>query len=146
MKVQPSRLPYPKRRKLGIGKAKILVVDDEIDTLNLVKMILETESYKVQIAQDGQEAFSRISQEKPDLILLDIKMPGMNGYEICRKLKRSPETATVPIIMFSASDSNTKTRVREAGADGFMLKPFTIEQLLDVVKKHLNQPENVTEN
>ncbi len=120
------------------GKAKILVVDDELDTVNLVRIILGTEGYPVQTAQDGQEAFLRISQEKPDLILLDIRLPGMDGYEICRKLKRSPETATVPIIMFSASDSKlTRTRVREAGADEFLLKPFTIKKLLGVVTKHL---------
>ncbi len=87
-----------------------------------------------------------ISQEKPDLILLDIKMSGMDGYEICRKLRQNPETTTLPIIMFSASDSKmTRTRAREIGADDFLLKPFAIEQLLDVIKKHLNQPEDFTE-
>ncbi len=125
---------------------KILVVDDEADTVNLAKLILETEGYLVQTANDAQEAFLKINQQKPDLIFLDVRIPKINGYEICKKLRQKPETATVPIVMFSASNGNTKTSVRDAGANDFMLKPFTIKQLLDVVKKHLNQPENFTEH
>jgi len=123
-----------------MGETEILVVEDEADTLNLAKIILETEGYKIQTASDGQETFKKIDQRKPDLILLDIRLPDIDGYEICRKLKGRSETETIPIVMFSASGSESaKKRALEAGADDFLGKPFAMAQLLGVVKRHLGE-------
>jgi len=123
-----------------MGEAEILVVEDEADTLNLAKIILETEGYKIQTASDGQETFKKIDQRKPDLILLDLRLPDIDGYEICRKLKGRSETETIPIVMFSASGSESaKKRAFEAGADDFLGKPFAMAQLLGVVKRHLGE-------
>lgn len=120
-----------------IEKAKILVVDDEADSLEIIRLILENEGYKVQTASDGQEALSKASQQKPDLIFLDVKMPELDGYEVCRRLKSLPETTMIPVIMHSASGSEqTRAQAREAGADDFMFKPFTIKKL-GIVKKNL---------
>ncbi len=123
-----------------MGEVEILVVDDEADTLNLAKIILETEGYKIQTASNGQVTFKKIDQQKPDLILLDIRLPDIDGYEICRKLKGRSETETIPIVMFSASSSESaKERAFEAGADDFLGKPFAMAQLLGVVKRHLGE-------
>ena len=119
-------------------KRHILAVDDEVDTLNLVRIILESAGYTVEMAEIGREAFEKIDFRKPDLVLLDIRLPEMDGYEICRRLKEDPETKYVPVVMFSASGSeHTAERAREAGADGFLVKPFTMDQLLDAVGQHL---------
>ncbi len=123
-----------------MGEVEILVVDDEADTLNLAKIILETEGYKIQTASNGQVTFKKIDQQKPDLILLDIRLPDIDGYEICRKLKGRSETETIPIVMFSASSGESaKERAFEAGADDFLGKPFAMAQLLGVVKRHLGE-------
>jgi DNA-binding response OmpR family regulator len=123
-----------------MGEAEILVVEDEADTLNLAKIILETEGYKIQTASDGQETFKTIDKRKPDLILLDLRLPDIDGYEICLKLKGRSETESIPIVMFSASGGeSSKERALEAGADDFLGKPFTMAQLLDVVKRHLGE-------
>jgi len=119
-------------------KARILVVDDEADTLNLTKIVLEIEGYEVQTAKDCREAFEKINEGKPDMILLDIRLPGMNGFEMCRRLKSHMETESIPIVMFTASGSEqTKKQVHQIGANGFLLKPFNIDRLIDVVKTHL---------
>lgn len=119
-------------------KAKILVVDDEVDTLNLTRIVLETEGYEVETAKDCKEAFDKIVEGKPDMILLDIRLPGMNGFEMCRQLKSQMETKSIPIVMFTASGSKRiKKEVHEIGANGFLLKPFNIDKLIEVVKTHL---------
>lgn len=119
-------------------KAKILVVDDEADSLEIMRMILENAGYDVQTASNGQEALSKINEQKLDLIFLDVKMPKMDGKELCRKLKRDPETAKIPVVLHSASgNEQTRARAIEAGADGFMFKPFTMEKLVGIVKEHL---------
>ena len=123
-----------------MGEVEILVVEDEADTLNLAKIILETEGYTIQTASNGQVTFKKIDQQKPDLILLDIRLPDIDGYEICRKLKGRSETETIPIVMFSASSGESaKERAFEAGADDFLGKPFAMAQLLGVVKRHLGE-------
>lgn len=119
-------------------KGRILVVDDEEDTLNLTKIVLENEGYEVQTALNHTEAFEKIQTAMPDVILLDIKLPGMDGFEICRRLRSRAKTKAVPIIMFSASiNEKTLKQTQEIGANGFLLKPFNIGKLISVVKKHL---------
>jgi DNA-binding response OmpR family regulator len=117
---------------------KILVVDDEPDVQNLAKMILERAGYQIVTASNGVEGEEKAELEKPDLIILDVVMPGKNGFEVCQALKGRPETENIPIIIFSASGSRSRRDAAlEAGADDFLQKPFTIKGLTDIVRKHL---------
>ena len=101
-------------------KRKILVVDDEVDTLNLTKIVLENEGYEVQTALNHTQAFEKVQKEVPDMILLDIILPGIDGFEICRKLRNSLKIKSVPIIMFSASiNEQILKQTQDAGANGF---------------------------
>ena len=119
---------------------KILVVDDEPDTVNLAKMILEGEGFRVVVASNGSEALQKADSEGPDLILLDVVMPGISGFEACKTLKSKPRTRLIPIVMFSALGRDVDKKLgREAGADGYLTKPFTLDGLVAEVKKHLEE-------
>lgn len=125
-------------------RSKILVVDDIPLNRKLQKTYLESVGYQVIIAQDGVEALQRIGEESPDLILLDIMMPNMNGFQVCRRLKGSENTRFVPIILVTAlNEIEDKVKGIEAGADDFISKPFNKLELLARVKsllriKHLH--------
>ncbi|MCP4139784.1 MAG: response regulator [Chloroflexi bacterium] len=103
---------------------KILIIDDDIDTLRLVGLMLQKEGYQIITANNGKQGLLKMSEETPDLILLDIMMPEMDGYEVARRLRKNPETAETPILMFTAK-SQAEDRVSgfEAGADGYLTKP-----------------------
>jgi len=115
---------------------KILIVDDEPDVLNLAKMILERAGFQILTASNGLEGERTAITEQPDLIILDVVMPGKNGHEVCRSLKGKSATRPIPIIIFSASPSiSSKEAAYAAGADSFLTKPFTIEELTGQVMK-----------
>jgi len=117
---------------------KILIVDDEPDTLNLAKMILEGEGYQVLVTSSGEEALQRADKEVPDLILLDVVMPGKSGLEVCKTLKIQSKTKLIPVVMFTALGREVdRTLGRAAGAEGHLIKPFTPEGLCAEVKKYL---------
>jgi len=125
-------------------RSKVLVVDDIQLNRKLQKTYLESVGYQVILAQDGVEALQRIEQECPDLILLDIMMPKMNGFQVCRRVKSSENTRFIPIIMVTAlNEIEDKVKGIEAGADDFISKPFNKLELLARVKsllriKHLH--------
>ena len=107
---------------------KILIVEDESSISDFVKLELEYEGYQVSIKEDGREALKEALENDYDLIILDIMLPSMNGFEICRRLKREKNT---PVIMLSAKDSVTdKVNGLQIGADDYIPKPFAIEELL----------------
>ena len=107
---------------------KILMVEDESSISDFVKLELEYEGYQVSIKEDGREALKEALENDYDLIILDIMLPSMNGFEICRRLKREKNT---PVIMLSAKDSVTdKVNGLQIGADDYIPKPFAIEELL----------------
>ena len=109
----------------------ILVVDDEPDILNLAKLMLEKEGYVVSTASDGEEALQKVEAEMPDIILLDIVMPGKTGLEVCKILKAKPETRHIPVVMFTVLGQDVDRKLaKEAGSDGYFAKPFTLESLL----------------
>ncbi len=119
---------------------KILVVDDELDISNLVKLILEDSGYKVITASNAGEAIIKAETELPDLILLDVVLPGKNGFEVCKILKFQLKTMFIPIVMFTTLGREVDRRYsQEAGADGHFVKSFTPESLLEEVKKHLEK-------
>jgi CheY-like chemotaxis protein len=107
---------------------KILVVDDNDMNLFLLSKILELEGYQVTTAQNGMEAIQSVVQKMPDLALLDVMMPEMDGYELCRKMRQPPFSTKIPIVMLTAMNSETeRTQALEAGANDIWSKPFEIE-------------------
>jgi two-component system alkaline phosphatase synthesis response regulator PhoP len=115
---------------------KILVVDDEPHVRILLKSRLEANGYAVVTAYGGLQALEKVKEEKPNLILLDIVMPDLNGYEVAQKLKSDPETAAIPIIIFTASNvRELEDKCRDLGVDYVIMKPFSPEVMLGMVKE-----------
>jgi pilus assembly protein CpaE len=114
---------------------KILVVDDDIQTLKLVGLVLDRKGYEIIAAQEGKTALEKARAEDPDLVVLDIMMPDIDGYEVSRRLRADPDTADLPILMFTAkSEVEDKVAGFEAGADDFLTKPIHPQELLSRVE------------
>jgi DNA-binding response OmpR family regulator len=117
---------------------KILVIEDERDIARLVKFSLEKNGFKVVVVTDGDEAPDVALKEKPDLILLDVMLPGRNGYEVCKMIKEKKELAHIPIIMLSARTQKAEIKAGlEAGALDYICKPFTPKELVSQVRRYL---------
>ena len=116
-------------------RKKILIVEDEQDILNLVKMYLEKEGYRVSIAMTGLEGLKLVKAEHPNLIVLDLMLAEMDGLEVCKRVRGAPETAMIPIIMLTAKTEEADTIVGlELGADDYVTKPFSPKALVARVK------------
>ena len=115
-----------------MAKGRILVVDDEIYIVHILDFSLGMEGYEVVTALDGEQALEKARSEKPDLIVLDIMMPKLDGYETCKRLKADPETKDVPVILLSAKGRNVDQKVGfEVGADDYITKPFSPRKLVE---------------
>jgi adenylate cyclase len=112
----------------------ILVVDDLPQNVRLLDAVLSPQGFRVVTASSGKEALDVLSKEHPDLVLLDILMPGIDGYEVCRRIREDPGTAFLPVIMITASEGEEKIRAIESGADDFVHKPFDQAELLARVR------------
>ena len=112
----------------------VLVVDDLPQNVRLLEAVLSPKGFRVATASSGEEALDVLSKQHPDLVLLDILMPGMDGYEVCRRIREDPETAFLPVIMITASGGQEKIRAIESGADNFVNKPFDQAELLARVR------------
>jgi len=121
-----------------VAKKRILLVDDEAQLVELVKMRLEANGYQVLTAYDGKDALDMAKKEMPDLIILDLMLPKIDGYKVCRMLKFDEKYKKIPIIMFTARalDSDKKVGI-EVGADDYITKPFEPELLLMKIKDFL---------
>jgi DNA-binding NarL/FixJ family response regulator len=121
---------------------RLLVVDDEPNLLRAVAACLKAEDYEVSTARSGYEALMQLAEAVPDLIISDIRMPGMDGYKLARQLRGSPRTALVPIVFLTAKDE-TADRIEgfRAGIDAYLTKPFEPTELIAVVKGILNRVE-----
>ena len=108
----------------------VLVVDDLAQNVRLLEAVLSAKGFRVATASSGAEALEVLSKEHPDVVLLDIVMPGMDGYEVCRRIREDPGTAFLPVIMITASEAQEKIRAIESGADDFVSKPFDQNELL----------------
>ncbi len=119
-------------------KPKILIVDDNIPNLELLQAYLEDSDYDIEQAQDGYQAIEMIDADKPDLVILDVMMPKISGFEVCKKLKNDPKTADLPIIMVTAlSEMGDIERAIDCGTDDFLSKPVNRIELLTRVKTML---------
>ena len=122
-----------------MSKKKILLVDDEQDLVDTVKLKLEFEGYEVMACYEGQDCLDKVGKIKPDIILLDVMMPRLNGYEVCRKLKEDPQTQHIPVIMLTAKVQKLDQELgAKSGANAYITKPFEFEDLLETLKKYLN--------
>ena len=151
----PSSIPAPALHRLtdslpdDRGRTRILAVDDSALDRERLKDELTAEGYQVATAQDGEEALVSVASEAPDLILLDVIMPKLDGYEVCRRLKSDGRTILIPVVMITSLQA-TEERIKgiEAGADDFLSKPFNRQELLTRVrsllklKRHTDELEN----
>jgi two-component system alkaline phosphatase synthesis response regulator PhoP len=119
---------------------KILIVDDEPDLVETVRYPLEMEGYQVLVAYNGEEGLNQARKDSPDLIILDLMLPKLDGYKVCRLLKFDERYKHIPILMLTAK-TQEKDRLlgKETGADEYMTKPFDIDQLLEKVKSYLSK-------
>ena len=123
---------------------KILIVDDEMSTLMPLKKSLEYENYAVVEAYDGYEAIKKAKEEIPDLILLDLMLPGIDGIEVCQHLKTDTQTEKIPIIMLTAKDNiDDKVEGLQIGADDYVTKPFVLKELKARIKSVMRRSGNI---
>jgi DNA-binding response OmpR family regulator len=121
---------------------KLLIVDDEADTLRLVSLMLERQGYEIITAKDGMSALEKVERENPDLILLDVMMPDMDGFEVVKILRRDSKTEDIPVIMFTAKTQvEDKITGLEAGADVYLTKPTQPRELFAQVKAVLSRSQ-----
>ena len=124
-----------------MSKTRILVVDDELSIIKFLRANLEANGYKVLAAMDGAEALQTFEMELPDLVILDITMPKMDGFEVCRRLH---EWSQIPVIMLSArGDESDKVKCLDLGADDYITKPFGASELIARVKAVMRRTEAV---
>ncbi|MBN1890522.1 MAG: response regulator transcription factor [Thermoflexales bacterium] len=125
------------------NKTRILIVDDESRYMRAIQINLNASGYQVVTAANGRQAVECAAREEPDLILLDIKMPDMNGYEACQRIR---EFSTVPIIMLTAlAETANKVKGLDLGADDYVIKPFSVDELLARVRAALRRAEEYSE-
>jgi len=119
---------------------KILIVDDEEGIVKVVKMYLEHHRYEVITALDGQEGLEKAKTEKPDLIVLDLMLPKINGYKVCGLLKKDARYAKIPVILFTARAQEKDVKLgEEVGADAYITKPFEPEALLSKIEELMGE-------
>ena len=123
---------------MSLSNKKILVVDDEELTTVLAKTFLEKHGFEVITASDGEEGLRMAEAENPDLVLLDVMLPSMDGFAVCKKLKENEKFKDTPILMFTAKGLSSDIEQGEAcGADEYIVKPFSGKALVATIRKHL---------
>lgn len=129
--------------ELSDTRQKILIVDDELDALTALKRALESDNYNVVEATDGLSAIEKVKAENPDVVLLDLMMPEMDGIEACKHLKSDPKYKHIPIIMLTAKgEIDNKIEGIEMGADDYVTKPFNLHELKARIKMVLRRAQD----
>ncbi|UCD17239.1 MAG: response regulator [Candidatus Zixiibacteriota bacterium] len=117
-----------------VKAARILVIDDEPQITEIVEAFLTNAGHNVSVFNDGKKGLTQATEVKPDIILLDIMMPDLDGYSICNDLKNNPSTANIPVVFLTGKDRNDdQGRSFQAGGDMYIKKPFSCERLLEIV-------------
>jgi DNA-binding response OmpR family regulator len=125
-----------------MSQKKILIVDDEVDLVETLRFPLEMEGFNVIVSYDGEDALNQARKESPDLILLDLMLPKLDGYKVCRLLKFDERYKHIPILMLTAkTQEKDKILGKETGADEYITKPFEISELLEKIKSYLKEKE-----
>lgn len=120
------------------SKRRVLLVDDEPDLVQMVAMRLRVAGYEVTLAYDGEQALEQARQSKPDVMILDLMLPKLDGYQVCRTLKSEEATQAIPILIFTARAQDQDVKQAHAcGADGYLSKPFEANILLDKLRELL---------
>jgi two-component system alkaline phosphatase synthesis response regulator PhoP len=123
-----------------MSQKKILVVDDEVDLVETIRFPLEMEGFNVLVSYNGEDALNQARKEKPDLILLDLMLPKLDGYKVCRLLKFDERYKDIPILMLTAkTQEKDKLLGKETGANEYITKPFDIDDLMKKVKAYLSK-------
>ena len=126
---------------------RILIVDDEPHILQMIQINMKTKGYESITAETGEEALKLAVSESPDLILLDIMLPGIDGVEVCRRIKSDPATKRIPVLMISAkSEGQDRIKGFLGGADDYITKPFSLEELFLRIRASLRQVELLTQS
>jgi len=119
-------------------KKKILIVEDEESLLKLESILLTSKGYDVEGVADGLAALEAIKQSQPDLVLLDIMLPEIDGFEVCRRIKEDPETRNIPVIMLTAKKSREDmARGEQVGADWYITKPFKSAMVIETIQRFI---------
>jgi two-component system, OmpR family, alkaline phosphatase synthesis response regulator PhoP len=123
-------------------KRRVLIVDDEPNIVLSLEFLLRQQGYEVSVARDGEEALAAAEAQRLDLVVLDVMLPGLDGFEVCRRLRERPELAAMKILLLTARGREVE-RVRglEEGADAYVRKPFSTRQLMKTVAELLGSPE-----
>lgn len=122
-----------------MAKKKILIVEDEESLLKLESILLTSKGYEVQGVGDGRAALDAISRSKPDLVLLDIMLPEIDGFEVCRRIKEDDETRHIPVIMLTAKKSREDmARGEQVGADWYITKPFKSAMVIETIQRFID--------
>ncbi len=116
---------------------RILIVDDELDLVKVTGFRLKKAGYQVLISVDGRQALELIQKDPPDLVLLDLLLPQIQGDQVCRQIKQDPKLKHIPVILFTATAVNVPDKVKEVGADDYLTKPFDPEELLSRISEIL---------
>ncbi len=125
-----------------VSKRTITLVDDDLEIVSLVRVILEQEGFNVRCAYSGKDLFTGLEKEKPDLIILDVMMPEMDGLEVLRRLKAAPETSSIPVILLTVLNQHEDLLAGyKTGADYYMTKPFTRTQLITGINHLLSRDQ-----
>jgi CheY-like chemotaxis protein len=120
-----------------VGVPKILIVDDISDNSFLLQTFLETEGYQVDVADNGHAALEKIEAEPPALILLDMMMPGMNGFEVSRRIRQNKALPYIPILLITGFDQPSEAEEQELGINGFIRKPVDFTELINQIRSLL---------
>jgi DNA-binding response OmpR family regulator len=123
-------------------KRRVLIVDDEPNIVLSLEFLLRQQGYEVHVARDGEEALAAAEDWRPDLMVLDVMLPGLDGFEVCRRLRERPENASLKILLLTARGREVeRVRGMEEGADAYVRKPFSTRQLMITVAELLGRPE-----
>lgn len=123
-----------------MSKGQILVVEDNMDTYELMRIILELNGYETFLAMNGRDGVNAARKQNPDLILMDLAMPEMDGWEATRRIKKDPKTASIPLIAVTAHAlPSERDRALKAGCDEYIVKPMDLSELVNIVNRALNK-------